>query len=92
MRTLLLVLMFLVAGPAGAALIGVAPAGERRIEFYDERSGCPETFSRAVMVEPNGNAAEGCWIELEDGVVFVALYDGRSATGHRRMIKPPTQS
>jgi hypothetical protein len=91
MRALLLVLMFILAGPAGAALVGIGKAGDIRIEFYDEQGTCPSKgLARVVMVEPNGNATEGCWVENADGEVFIAMNDGRVARGHRRMIKPPS--
>jgi hypothetical protein len=92
MRALLLVLMFLLTGPAGAALVGVGQSGDTRIEFYDERGTCPEGASRVVMVEPRGAAAEGCWAENDEGDVFIVMADGRVARGHRRMIKPPTNT
>jgi len=91
MRLLLLVLMF-IAGPAAAALIGVGQAGSIRIEFCDEQASCPEGAQRVVMVAPAGATSEGCWAEDDDGNVFIVMADGRVARGHRRMIKPPTNT
>jgi hypothetical protein len=90
MRALLLVLLFILAGPAGAALVGIGQAGDIRIEFYDERGTCPDGAARVVMVEPRGASSEGCWAENSDGEVFILMSDGRMARGHRRMIKPPS--